>query len=275
MKLKFWGVMGSCPGANPELVEYGIATPCVEIRTAGRIIIFDCGTGIVPFSKELAKEAPTEIDMFLTHTHWDHIQGFPFFSSLYDSRNIINIYAEYREGYNIAEILKGTVANPYFPVSWEQFDAKLSFRELYNNQCIIINDDCLIKTLETYHPDRNLAYRIESHDKSVVYLTDFDHVNLDEQKVIDFIYNADALIYDSHFTDEEHTSPKYKGWGHSTWQKGIEFSKRSNVKNLYLFHHAPHRTKDEMLEIEKQIAQIQANISTEIFIAKEGLILQI
>ncbi len=271
MKLKFWGVMGSCPGANPELVEYGIATPCVEINIGNRVIIFDCGTGAAVYSKTIPPKMIMNLDMFLTHTHWDHIQGFPFFSPLYHSKNVIKIYGEKREGFSLKQILKDSVKNPYFPVDWEQFDANIEYIELESAQILDLGDNISVKTLETFHPDRNLAYRIESEGKGIVYLTDFDHGNLSEEKVISFIQNADVLIYDAHFTDEEYSTPKYKGWGHSTWQKGIEFARAANVKRLFLFHHAPHRTKDEMLSIEGEIAKIKKDVKIDIQMAKEGL----
>ncbi len=271
MKLKFWGVMGSCPGANPDLVEYGIATPCVELNIGERIIILDCGTGAAVYSRSIPPKQIMRLDMFLTHTHWDHIQGFPFFAPLYHSKNTIKIYGEKREGFVLKQILKDSVKNPYFPVDWEQFDANIEYIELENEQILDLGDNISVKTMETFHPDRNLAYRIEADGKALVYLTDFDHANLRDDNVISFIKDADALIYDSHFTHEEYILPKYQGWGHSSWQKGVEFADKANVKRLYLFHHAPHRTKDEMISIEKQIDEIKKDVKFDIQISREGL----
>lgn len=272
MEITFWGVVGSCAGANPEISDYGMATSCVEVKAGENLIVLDCGTGAVPLGNHLRKKAPLMIHLFVTHTHWDHIQGFPYFAPSYDKQNKIYIYGEKREAFPLEKVLKKMMSPPYFPVTWDTLQAEIDFFELESEQRIDISKDCWVQTLSTFHPGGNLAYAVHSKQKKMVYLTDMDHAGMDENDILSFVKSADVLIYDGNFSQDEYISERYAGWGHSTWEKAVEISKKAGVKKLVVFHHGIHRTKTEMEFIENCLEQ-EENLDA--VLAREGMVIHL
>lgn len=271
MEVKLWGVVGSCPGANRSISEYGIATPCIEVRADDKLIILDCGTGIVPLGVKLNEEKPLDMHLFISHTHWDHIQGMPYFSQAYMPENKMKIYGLKRENITLESVFRGLMVYPYFPVSWETMNADISFEELEPHDVVHLTKNCKVVSFPTDHPGGNLAYSIESYGKKVVYLTDLDHANMDQGELLKFVKDADLLIYDSNFNQSEYELDQYAGWGHSTWEYGLELSKMADVKHLLIFHHGVHRKKEEMRELETTLYQEAIRVS----VAREGMTLRL
>lgn len=271
MTVTFWGVVGSCPGANRNIADYGIATPCIEVRVDDLLIILDSGTGIVPLGRKLNAERPLDMHLFITHTHWDHVLGMPFFSQAYMPDNKLNIYGLKREDITLENVFRGLMAYPYFPVTWDTMNADISFTELVPHEIVALSKECKVVTFPTVHPGGNLAYAIHAGGKKMVYLTDLDHGAMDYQEIIDFIKYADLLVYDANFTQDEYEMEQYEGWGHSTWEFGLELAKEAYVKHLMIFHHGVHRQKDDLRELETTLYQETIHVS----VAREGMTLRL
>jgi len=274
LKIKFWGVRGSCPTPGADTVKYGGNTPCVQISTADKNIIIDAGTGICKLGDELERESqgrPLTLDIFFTHLHWDHIQGFPFFSPIYHKKNVINIYASSAA----RKYLKTLMSEPYFPVHCEELKSEINFIELQDIDTVNFPESGInINTIPGHHFEQTRIYRVEYRGKSCTYLSDYEHFS-DDQDIVKFIKNSDLLIYDSHFTDEEYmgSNGNYKrmGWGHSTWQEGIKMAEKSMIDKLLLFHHAPERTDEELDKIQEKARGKFPNVR----IAREGMVIEL
>lgn len=271
MSVTFWGVVGSCAGANRSISEYGIATPCIEVRVDDVLIILDCGTGVVPLGRKLDEERPLNMHMFITHTHWDHVLGMPFFSQAYMPDNVLHIYGLKRKDITLEGVFKGLMAYPYFPVGWDTLKADISFTELEPRDVVSLSENCKVVSFPTVHPGGNLAYAVHGNGKKMVYLTDLDHAQMDEAELEAFVKDADVLIYDANFTQEEYEMDRYEGWGHSTWEYGLKLAKKAGVKHLSIFHHGVQRKKEEMHELETTLYQKEMRVS----VAREGMTLRL
>ncbi|MBW4520296.1 MAG: MBL fold metallo-hydrolase [Scytolyngbya sp. HA4215-MV1] len=257
--IHFWGVRGSiaCPG--PGTVRYGGNTPCVEMRIAGTHLIFDGGTGIRVLGQELLRETPLEAYLFFTHSHWDHIQGFPFFVPAFIKGNRFNIYGTIApNGATLEQRLNDQMLHPNFPVPLQIMAAELRFHNLKVRQPVHIGD-ILVENALLNHPGEAVGYRVSWRGCSAAYVTDTEHFpdRLDEN-VLWLARDADVLIYDATYTDEEYYSEKSSkvGWGHSTWQEAVKIAKAANVKKLVIFHHDPLHNDDFMDGVGKQVAEV-------------------
>ncbi|HBE19598.1 MAG TPA: MBL fold metallo-hydrolase [Cyanobacteria bacterium UBA11149] len=245
--IHFWGVRGSiaCPG--PETVRYGGNTPCVEMRVGGERLIFDGGTGLRVLGQSLLSQMPVEASIFFTHSHWDHIQGFPFFVPAFLKGNRFNIYGAIApNGSTIKERLTDQMLDPNFPVPLRVMQADLRFNELEVNKPVEIGEVTIENALLN-HPGEAVGYRVNWRGYSAAYITDTEHrpEGLDPN-VLKLAQNADVIIYDATYTNEEYYSnatPK-QGWGHSTWQEAVKLAKAANVKKLAIFHHDPLHNDD-------------------------------
>ncbi len=272
--INFWGVRGSiaCPGV--ETVRYGGNTPCIEMRVGNQRLIFDGGTGLRVLGQTLLSQMPLEASMFFTHSHWDHIQGFPFFVPAFVKGNCFNIYgAVAPTGDDIKKRLESQMHHPNFPVPLRIMGAELKFHTIEIGQSINIADIVIDSGL-LHHPGEAVGYRVNWRGCSVAYITDTEHYpdHLD-QNVLKLSQNADVLIYDATYTDEEYYSEKSSkvGWGHSTWQEAVKMAKAANVKQLVIFHHDPMHNDDFLDGISKQVAQHFPNS----MMAREGLSIQL
>jgi phosphoribosyl 1,2-cyclic phosphodiesterase len=256
--IHFWGVRGSiaCPGA--ATVRYGGNTSCVEMRVAGRRLIFDGGTGLRVLGQSLLAEIPIEAHMFFTHSHWDHIQGFPFFTPAFIRGNRFKIYGAIApNGSTIEQRLNDQMLHPNFPVPLQIMGADLNFHDLKIGDTVQI-DDILVENALLNHPGEAVGYRVSWQGYSAAYITDTEHFSdrLDDH-VLWLAHDADVLIYDATYTDEEYSSersPKV-GWGHSTWQEAVKVAKAANVKKLVIFHHDPLHNDDFMDRIKENTAK--------------------
>ena len=273
--IHFWGVRGSiaCPGS--ETVRYGGNTSCVEMRVGSERLIFDGGTGLRVLGQSLLSQMPVEAHLFFTHSHWDHIQGFPFFTPAFIPSNTFHIYgAVTPDQSTVEQRLNDQMLHPNFPVPLQVMGADLKFIDITIGQTINIGDDIVIETALLNHPGEAVGYRVNWQGHAAAYVTDTEHFpdRLD-QNVLLLARNADVMIYDTTYTDEEYYSEKTSkvGWGHSTWQEAVKIAKAANVKKLVLFHHDPLHNDDFMDKIGEQVSQQ----FPESLVAREGLSLQL
>jgi phosphoribosyl 1,2-cyclic phosphodiesterase len=267
--IHFWGVRGSiaCPGL--QTVRYGGNTPCVEMCVGGTHLIFDGGTGIRVLGQSLLSKTPLEGHIFFTHSHWDHIQGFPFFIPAFLKGNRFNIYGTIApNGATFEQRLTDQMLHPNFPVPLQIMAAELKFHDLKVGQPVVIGD-ITIESALLNHPGEATGYRVNWRGCSVAYITDTEHFpdRLDEN-VLWLAREADVMIYDSTYTDEEYHSPTSSkvGWGHSTWQEAVKVAKAAGVKKLVIFHHDPLHSDDFMDQVAEQAAQVFPNS----VVAQEG-----
>ena len=274
--VQFWGVRGSiaCPG--PHALRYGGNTPCVEVLCGGHTLIFDAGTGIRPLGLELARQTPIDIDIYFTHTHLDHITGLTFFSPLFEKRNSVRLWAGHLQApHTLKKVVSNLMQAPLYPVSLEVFQARVEFNEFKSGQ-ILTCGDMTMRTAPLNHPQGATGYRVEYGGKSICYVTDTEQKgdSLDET-IVELCRGADIMIYDSSYTDAEY--PRYKGWGHSTWQEGMRLADAAGVGTLAIFHHDPGHDDAFMDGVAREAAAARpgtaANGLPRAIVAHEGLTL--
>jgi phosphoribosyl 1,2-cyclic phosphodiesterase len=255
MKITFYGTRGSIPVPEPDFVQFGGNTPCVLITfSTGRIAILDAGTGIRKLGDDLLAASHEQYDdmiIGLSHTHWDHIQGFPFFKLANDPRRHITlaICGKGRTTKDLESIFATQMQDDYFPVSLDKIGAKLTFWQPaiteYNHPRGIN-----IVASKHYHPGGACGYRITEGSKTLVYCTDVEHMDGIDPNVVALSRNADLLIHDAQYTTDE--LKEKRGWGHSSWEQAVEVAKQAEVKRLALFHHDPEHSDDFLLDQEKK-----------------------
>lgn len=272
--VQFWGVRGSIPTPGKDTVRYGGNTSCIEMRVGGKRLIFDGGTGLQVLGKSLLKRQPVEAYLFFTHYHWDHIQGFPFFTPAFIPGNCFHIHgAVPPDGDSMQQHFLERILHPNSPVPLDGMQADLKFYDLVCGETFAI-DDITFETRPLNHPNNAMGYRVTWQGHSVFYCTDTEHFpdRMDEN-VLHLARNADLLIYDAMYTDEEYhnpKSPKY-GWGHSTWQEAVKLSKVAGVKKLAVFHHDPIHNDDFLDNLAIEVKEAYPNS----VMAKEGLIVDV
>lgn len=242
MKLKFYGTRGSIPVSDPDFMEFGGNTTCLFISAIDEgadTLIIDAGTGIRNLGKDIMSgkvDIGEEIFLGFTHFHWDHIQGFPFFAPAYNPDSKIQIStAGKRKIHNLKDIFSTQMQSIYFPVQLENMGAQVTF-EKYDTE-VVGKKGAFVSTIDVIHPGGCIAARFQYKTKSIVFCTDTEHSNGIDKNVVKFSLNADVLIHDAQYTDEELKT--HKGWGHSSYSQAIEVAERSNVKQLIITHHDP------------------------------------
>jgi phosphoribosyl 1,2-cyclic phosphodiesterase len=267
--VKFWGVRGSiaCPGA--ETVRFGGDTSCLEVRCGDHRMIFDGGTGMRKLGRILAAEAVLDVDVFFTHSHFDHVCGLPFFAPFFIPGNRFRLWAGHLlPEHTLKQVLVEMMMAPLFPVPPEIFRAEVTYHDFSCGDVFTPRDGVTIRTAPLNHPNRATGYRIEFGRKSICYITDTEHFeDTIDQNVVDLIAGADIVIYDATYTDEEY--PRVKGFGHSTWQEGIRVVEAAKAKTLVIFHHDPSHDDDFMDDVAKQAEALRPGT----LVAREGMIL--
>jgi len=255
-------------------VRYGGNTSCVEMRVDGKRLIFDGGTGLRVLGKHLLKQMPVEAYIFFSHSHWDHIQGFPFFVPAFMKGNCFHIYGAIApNGATLKQRLSDQMLHPNFPVPIQVMQSDLKFYDLFPGDVMQLGA-ITIETGPLNHPNTAMGYRVTYQGRTVVYATDTEHYSdqLDEN-LLYLAREADVLIYDACYTDEEYHDPKAPkvGWGHSTWQEAIKLAKAAGVKKAVIFHHDPNHCDDFLDDVGMQVQSVFPNS----VLAREGMILSV
>lgn len=262
MRLRFWGVRGSVPAPGPGTVYYGGNTSCVEVRAGGQIIILDSGTGIRELGMALNaefKRKPLSLTILITHTHWDHIQGFPFFEPAYRPKNRIQIVGFEGAKAGLAAILSEQMESPYFPIALKKLPGNIVITE--QKKMAFRVGKVKVTAAFMNHPGVCVGYRLETEAGSMAYLPDnepfvrshfvqkqrnpkstvkkgaTEFAIAEDRKLINFVRDVDVLITDAQYDAEEYR--EHVGWGHGSIEDAVRLASRANVKKLYLFHHDP------------------------------------
>ncbi|WP_317205517.1 MBL fold metallo-hydrolase [Janthinobacterium sp.] len=291
MKFRFWGVRGSIPSPGPATARYGGNTTCIGVRTdQGTLIVIDAGTGIFALAQQLPRDLPVQASIFITHSHWDHIHGLPFFTPLFKRGTRVRLHGapEPVSGKGIEHVMAVQLQNSYFPVSEAQMAATIEYRTLAVGEPVTV-DDAVISNAQMNHPVTNLGYRIDCNGKSLFFTGDHEpHYNIypeddprhapfqqqmeARQHAIDaVVQGVDALIVDCSYTRDEY--PSKQGWGHGTFDSALEMARRSGARQLYCTHHEPTRGD---AELEAVFAEVLARHTPlpdglQVFLAYEGL----
>ncbi len=267
--VRFWGVRGSIATPGAATARYGGNTSCLEVRCGSRLLIFDAGTGIRPLGAHLDQQGGVDADVYFTHTHVDHIQGLPFFSSAYKKSNKLRFWAGHlKPDYTLKQVLSEMMMEPLFPVPISIFGAEITFNDFDCGSVLSPGPGVVLRTAPLNHPNRATGYRIEYGGKAICYVTDTEHVpGKPDENILRLIRGADIVIYDSTYTDDEF--PKYAGWGHSTWQEGVRLCEQAKCGQLVIFHHDP--THDDAFMDGIATAAAKARPNT--VVAREGLTL--
>lgn len=289
MQLRFWGVRGSIPTPGPHTVRYGGNTTCLEVRTDDdALIILDAGSGIRALGLELARQMPLDCSIFITHTHWDHIQGLPFFVPLFVPGNRLTIHGLFDpvSMRSIRDVLSVQMEYRFFPVREAELKADIDFVTLTEKQQVQV-DDATVTALLMNHPVLCMGYKIECNGKSLFFTGDHEpfqniyspqepeyddyqkHILDKRQGIIEFIRGVDVLVTDAQYTDDEY--PDKVGWGHSTHSKGLEMAREAEVGRVYFTHHEPTRSDDELDAVLFALRRDHAAAGgPEIDLAREG-----
>jgi phosphoribosyl 1,2-cyclic phosphodiesterase len=262
IRLKLWGVRGSTPTPQIENLKFGGNTSCLEIRNGdNECVIFDAGSGIRALGQTLMQEAagaPIKAKIFLTHFHWDHIQGIPFFAPLYGPDNHIS-FVSGSSSLPLQETLEGQMAKPYFPIDFSQVAAKRDFHQIESGGAFKVGG-LTVRPFPLNHPQGASGYRIECNGVTIVYATDYEHgVRESDATLCEHARNANILICDAQYTPAEYET--HRGWGHSTWQNAVLLAREARAEHLMLFHHDPGHDDQTMMQIT-QDARMQFENTT-------------
>jgi phosphoribosyl 1,2-cyclic phosphodiesterase len=252
VKVRFWGVRGSISTPSPRHIAFGGNTSCIEVRIGERLIILDAGTGIRNLGNSLVKEDIKSFDILLSHTHWDHMNGFPFFAPAYDPKCDITIKAGHLiDQGGLKRVLSDQMTQPMFPVPLEAMNSRMSIEDFRTGENLSMGDGIEIKTAMLNHPNGATGYRIEHDGRSLCYITDTEHVpGKPDKNILNLIEGADLVIYDSTYTEEEF--PAKVGWGHSTWNEGVKLCRSAGAGSMAIFHHDPDHEDDFMDKLETE-----------------------
>lgn len=289
MIVRFWGTRGSIATPGPSTIEFGGNTSCVEVVTgAGQRFIFDCGTGARLLGNHLLgqKHRPITATILLTHTHWDHIQGFPFFAPLFIPGNVFQVLGPTGANNSLPEVLSGQMEYTYFPVELGQLGAKIEYQDLTEGTRDLGGVRISAQLLN--HPASALGYRIEADGASVLYLCDHEPyweplwlsgsqpgrmesiLHDGDRRHAEFMQGADVVIHDAQYTPEEY--PNRKNWGHSTWSYATQIAAAAGVKRLILTHHDPTHDDAFLTAVEQKAQELARSMGSTMTVscAREG-----
>ena len=266
MRVRFRGVRGSVPWAIPAAIGHGCNTPCIEITDehTGALLILDAGSGIVGVAPAVTR-TPQPVALLLTHYHWDHLQGLPFFAPLYEPGCDTTIYAP---ALHDPAWLETVFQSPFFPIPYQHLPNPPRVELVQPGELAIPGFD--VSAVMLNHPGGSLAYRIRGITGDFVYATDHEFGDSERDAALaDFARGAAAIALDAHFTPDE--LPRHRGWGHSDWRRCAEFAAATDIGGLWLFHHKPGRTDEELIRIRTDAQRIFSATET----ASEGDVLRI
>ena len=296
VRIKFWGVRGSIPTPGPTTLEYGGNTSCIEVRAGDQIVILDAGTGLRLLGRELLAEfgdKPLNLTLLLTHTHWDHIQGLPFFLPVYQPNNQLRIlgYEGARQG--LESVLSNQMESPFFPIGLKEVPANIRIEELKEWEFEL--GGVRVQACYAFHPGVCVGYRLDVAGRSIAFFPDnellhdsnlpstatkkwlrtpADRVN-GERKLLDFVRGVDVLVMDSQYDAEEYE--RHIGWGHGCVDRVVAFAVEARAKRLYLFHHDPNHDDAKISEMAAHARKLAVARSDTLQVdaAREGLTLEL
>lgn len=287
LHVRVWGTRGSIPSPGPSTVRYGGNTPCLEVRTpSGWLVILDAGTGIRELGRHLlADAAPGQTirgDVFLTHAHWDHIQGIPFFAPIFGRGNHFTIHGSHAMERSVDRVVRDQMSPVVFPVTFEELDATIDFREVAEEP--LTGDGYVVEPFAVRHPGGALGYRLKAAGApgGLVYVPDNEVCEAARyesspdwrSRFIRWMHGASVLVHDTMFTTEEYA--QHRGWGHSTFDEAVAVALEAEVERLVLFHHRPERTDaevDRCLEYCRSIVASRGG-RLEVLAAAEGMVFE-
>ena len=276
MRIRFWGTRGSIPTPGPTTVRYGGNTACVEVRdSSGALLVLDAGTGLRELGINLMSTngaRPFDVTLLISHLHWDHIQGIPFFRPAYDKRNRLRIHAPVHDK-PLQALLGLGMDDPFFPVDLDAVPATVDMTEMESGSETRVGPFRVAAT-KVFHPAPALAYRVEADGRSLVYATDTeDPFSGHENPVVALAKGADALVHDAQYTEDDFK----KGWGHSTIGTAVDVAVRAGVKRLVLYHHDPYRSDDMLDKIGADAQRLarERGSGLEVLVAYEGMELEV
>jgi phosphoribosyl 1,2-cyclic phosphodiesterase len=266
--LHFHGVRGSI--ASPGLATAGVGgnTSCVEVRAGEHRIVLDAGSGLRGLGDRLVASGPSQTTILLSHVHWDHIQGLPFFVPIYVPGHQVDVVSGPNGVMPLEDVLRRQMTAPFFPVEFGDVRKQLRPRDSSPGDDLSVGD-VRVHMARLNHPDPVYGFRLELGGRSVVYATDTEHYSCVDPTLRKLASDADVLIYDAQYTPEEY--PSKVGWGHSTWQAAVDLARAANVRQLVLFHHDPRRDDSAVALIEAQAQQAFAGTIA----AREGHMLAV
>lgn len=269
MKMRFWGVRGSIASPGPDTAAVGGNTSCVEVLCGKTRIVLDAGTGLRGLGNELiTRQEDPSLTLLLSHYHWDHIQGLPFFVPVYMKTTNLTIVGGPNGIMSVREALEHQMSAPVFPVRLDEVGAKIATREVKMGESFDVGE-ARVRVARGNHPGGVVAYRIEHEGKSIVYATDTEHYACVDPALRALADGCDVLIYDSQYTPDEYRTKV--GWGHSTYVAGAELAKASGAQRYVLFHHDPMRSDAEVDDVERRARELfPASIA-----AREGLVVDL
>lgn len=272
MNIRFWGVRGSIASPGHDTAAVGGNTSCIEVRVPAASgetrIVLDAGTGLRSLGNHLvasgATREPLAMTLLLSHYHWDHIQGLPFFVPIYMKNTSLTIVGGPSGGHSVRETLERQMSAPVFPVRFDEVGAHIATREIKFGEAFDVGE-ATVRVARGNHPGGVVAYRIEHDGRSIVYATDTEHYACVDPALRALCEGADLLIYDAQYTPAEYAGKV--GWGHSTYVAGTDLAHAAGVGTLVLFHHDPIRSDDAVAEIESHARSLfRASVA-----AREGM----
>ena len=296
-RLKFWGVRGSIPTPGPGTVRYGGNTSCVEVRAGGEIIILDAGTGLRSLGRELVaefKDQPLNLTLLLSHTHWDHIQGLPFFQPIYQPRCRLRILGFEGARSGLVNVLSGQMESPYFPVPFAELPGNIEIVELKDMEFQV--GSVRVQAAFANHPGICVGYRLFTDEGSVAFFPDnephcrhrgttpiaptkthssLEYARAEEQKVVEFLRDVDVLILDTQYDSDEYT--EHTGWGHGCVDDAVAVTLQAGAKQLFLFHHDPDHDDEKLDHLVARAREIVAaeKGSLQVDVAREGAVVEL
>lgn len=268
----FWGTRGTLPAPGPQFAKAGGNTNCIEVRCGNQTIVIDAGTGIRELGSRIAAEQPDQhVHLLLTHAHYDHVEGVPFFAPFFMGDKKIDVYCGELDGSTGTEdTVLNLMRRPYFPVGPAVFTADVSYKDIKGGDKFDLSNELKVSTTELNHPGGATGYRIDFAGRSFACITDTEHVlGTHNEKILELIEGVDLFVYDCSLTDEEY--PDFAGYGHSTYEEALRLQKLAKADAVAAIHHMPFRVDSELDKIETMMRREKAANC----IAREGQIIKL